>query len=449
MNQGRWLLLPVETKAREFHAKLLLAAVAAEQGWQVLLGEQNAMVRQLDHLPRGVYLDKSISRTKTKHFRRLRSLGYRVVAWCEEGLVYRDTASYLHERIDLDSLAEADCFFCWGGVQRRDILSKAVGAEEKLVETGNPRFDLLRPGYRDLFAEEAGRLRRQHGEFILVNTNFARYNHFNGENFLIDVLKQRGTIKTAEQEQFFAAWRDFLGELFHGFAAVMPELARAFPDHKIILRPHPSENHRRWAEVCAGIGRVEVAFEGNVLPWLLAGSVLIHNSCTTGLEAYLMDRPVVSYQPAVSETYDSPLPNAISRDALSAEALIADVREALAGNTVDGGAQGRSIAADYYASLDGTLAAERVVATLDRLPPAADDDGSNFGRLASHLKEPAQRLARRLLRPQMAAYTQQKFPGIDLPEVQQALAQLAGAANRFGGLQASRLSHRCYRIASS
>ena len=90
-----WLLLPIETKVREFHAKLLLAAVAAEQGFQVLLGEQNAMLAQRRHLPRGIYLDKSVARTKTANFRRLKAAGNRVAAWCEEGLVYRDRDTYL------------------------------------------------------------------------------------------------------------------------------------------------------------------------------------------------------------------------------------------------------------------------------------------------------------------------------------------------------------------
>ena len=75
-----WLLLPVETKAREFHAKLLLAAVAVERGYQVVLGEQNAMVRQMAHLPRGLYVDKSIAATKTRHFQRLRGTFERQVA---------------------------------------------------------------------------------------------------------------------------------------------------------------------------------------------------------------------------------------------------------------------------------------------------------------------------------------------------------------------------------
>ena len=37
MSEARpWLLLPIETKAREFHAKVLQAAVMAERGFDVV-----------------------------------------------------------------------------------------------------------------------------------------------------------------------------------------------------------------------------------------------------------------------------------------------------------------------------------------------------------------------------------------------------------------------------
>lgn len=442
---ARWLLLPVETKAREFHAKLLLAAVAAEAGWDVLLGEQNAILAQLPVLQRGIYLDKSIAPTKTAHFRRLRAAGHRIVAWCEEGLVYRDRDAYLRERISLDSLAEVDRFFCWGEVQREDVLSKVNGDGEKLVLAGNPRFDLLRPGCRDLFAAEAAELNRAHGDYILINTNFARYNHFNGPDFLIDVLRQRGTLTTAEQEAFYTRWRDFLGELFHGFAEAMPALSKAFPDRTIVLRPHPSENHPRWAEMTRDLPNVRVIYQGNVVPWLMASPVLVHNSCTTGLESFLLDKPALAFRPATSETYDSYLPNAVSRPVWSADELIEAVRDALAAGHVAKDAQADNVAARYYAARDGALAAERVVGALDDVPSPEDRPSPPMARLKARAA-PLRDLARRVLRPQQSAYARQKFPGLDLAETKTELAHLAGAANRFGNVTVGAHAWRCFHL---
>ena len=104
MNERPWLILPIETKARELDAKTYTACAAAEAGFNVMLGEQNGLLRRLARLPRGFYLDKSIAPLKVAPFERLKKLGFRVMAWCEEGLVYRDRDAYLHERVASEGL---------------------------------------------------------------------------------------------------------------------------------------------------------------------------------------------------------------------------------------------------------------------------------------------------------------------------------------------------------
>jgi len=450
-DQAAWLLLPVETKVREFHAKLLLAAVAVERGYRVVLGEQNAMVRQIDHLPRGLYIDKSIASSKRGHFQHLRQRGNKVAAWCEEGLVYRDRQAYLQQRINLDSLAQVETFFCWGDVQRQDIGGLAIGLEQKLSPTGNPRFDLLRPGFRGLFTVEAQGLRRQFGNFILINTNFARYNHFHGEDSLLEIQRQRGLVENEEQEAFLLAWRDFLGEMYHAFVAMLAPLSSAFPDHQIILRPHPSENHQRWVGECENLDNVSVIFEGNVVPWLQAAKVLIHNSCTTGLESYFLDRSAIAYQPVKSDIYDSYLPNIVSRRVETIEKLVKAVGDALAGQTVNGGVTGRDATIEYYAATAGPLATERVLDAIDQIDldmPQPTEPNQWAGRISGYVKLSARDIARKILRPDAAAYSKQKFSGLDLDEIRRELAKLGAASGRFSTVRVTTLAHKCYGLAA-
>ena len=58
MKQTR-LYIPVETVVREFDAKMLLACVAAEAGYDVVLGNQKIFMQKLECMPRGIFLDKS------------------------------------------------------------------------------------------------------------------------------------------------------------------------------------------------------------------------------------------------------------------------------------------------------------------------------------------------------------------------------------------------------
>ena len=105
---------------------------------------------------------------------------------------------------------------------------------------------------------ERDALRQRFGRYILVATNFGRYNHFMGYDFHLAALKKRGTITTPEQIAFYRRWREYLGELYRGFALALPVLARAFPDHHIVVRPHPSEDHEAWRRETHGLDAVTV-----------------------------------------------------------------------------------------------------------------------------------------------------------------------------------------------
>ncbi len=451
MTARPWILLPIETKAREFHAKVLQAAVAAEGAFDVVLGEQNALVRQLPWLPRGIYVDKSIGRTKTQPFRRLASLGYRIAAWCEEGLVYRDRDTYLHERVATDSLALADRFFAWGDVQAADIgyLQPSVGG--KIRVSGNPRFDVLRPELRGMFGPEADGIRQRHGAFILVVTNFGRYNHFMGRGFPLEVQRRRGAIRSESDAAAFQDWHEYQGVLFRSFSAMVSRLCKGFPRHTVVVRPHPSENHDAWRSEIAGLNNAVVAFDGSSIPWITAAGAVVHNSCTTGVESFMLGQTAITYRPVRNDKHDAFLPNALSREADDHDSLVALVRDGLAG-TLAGVIDAARVADRYVASQSGPLAAERVVAELatlevrptlyrptvtDRLSLSAD---AALERLLPLLR--SVRVGRRA-----DAYARQKFPGIAVAEVQDVLRRIQAVTGRFAGVTACALpAHGCFHV---
>ena len=97
--------------------------------------------------------------------------------------------------------------------------------------------------------------------------------------------------------EFAEALRDQKQAIFEAFQRLIPELARAFPQLAIVVRPHPTEGQEVYQRIAAGNGRIHVTNEGNVVPWLLAARALIHNGCTTGVEAFVMRIPAFTYRP--------------------------------------------------------------------------------------------------------------------------------------------------------
>lgn len=439
------LIIPIETKVREFHAKTLLACVAAEAGFDVILGPQRTITRHLHLLPRGIYLDKSVAGTKVNHFTRLHDLGFRVVAWCEEGLTYRDRAAYLNERISTKSLSLVDLFFSWGDQQADAILDKAPEAQNKIVRAGNPRLDILRRELRGIFSDDAKKLRERYGNFILINTNFSRFNHFNGKNFVIDILKKRGVIENNDDEIFFRDWISHLGTLYEYFLDMVPKVAEAFPEQRIVLRPHPSENHDAWQRGLAGLSNVDVRHEGSVIPWLMASGAVIHNSCTTGVEAYLLGRPVISYRPVTHDTFDSPLPNALSHDAPDIDTLTSLLGSLL---TTDAPTERTAdparerIASEYIAGLRDALSAERIVAALLERGLNDPAGGTSFFTRLPRVAQGAARARISALRDGLlgqrgkAGYARQKLPGIELHEVENLIQSIQRLRSQCRGIAA-------------
>ena len=458
-----YLYLPIEIKNREFHAKLLLACFAARQGFTVLIGEQNEISFLSPWFPRGVVLDKGVAPVNVRYLKRYSDLGYCNTAWCEEGLVFRNREAYLKERISTEAFSLVNLFFGWGGYQT-ELIREKIAADEKIVLTGNPRFDLLRRPYREIFRQDAEKIRQEYGPFILINTNFSRFNHFNGRDYVIELLKARGRIKNQSEERFFVEWADFLGVIFNHFLDVIPILSRTFPDHTLVVRPHPSEKFEVWEDEMRNLPNVRVVCGGNVIPWIMAGEVVIHNSCNTGVESYLLERPVVAYVPAESKVYDSMLPNGVGMQAETPEQLVAVLRKVIRDPESEimkmaKDPEARALANRFIANLEGPVSSQLVVDALVDLAKKidlAEDQSSLLQTIAAgkrFIMGSAKSLfirARKVKKKWRKAYNYQesKFPGLTLTEVEQALALFSSVDSKMASVRAVKASgtRNCYWV---
>lgn len=428
MSQKPLLIIPAETKVRELDAKLLLAVVALRKGFDVVVGALKEIKYLADLLDRGIFLDKSVAKTKQRWFTHYRNLGHHIAALDEEGLVYFDAETYRQLRIYPPSMAEAELFFAWGPDQA-EVIAPAVGSRaERIRITGNPRFDLLRPELRNIYAEDVATLRQQHGRIILINTSFAFSNRADGTAALRETFAQYPISK--ERPGFFEGWTAAQANVMRSFQEMLPQLRQHFPEHTLIIRPHPSERLDVWQDFTAAMPKTEVIREGNVVPWIQACDALIHWNCTTAIEAYLLGKPAFAYRKEQPDQYEQHLPNTCSFHACSPEELLRLMEQALAGTlnfTPEAAAARDKALQRHIASLEGTLAAEQMI---DELLPLA----RSFVRKRS-LPETGLRTLKRTWRavldqvsPERHSrdkYVAVKFPDTSLDEVQARVAVIA------------------------
>lgn len=460
----RLLFIPIETKVREFQAKLLLSCYAVEAGFEVIIGGQMELLRRIKYMPRGIYLEKGVASTKINSVKLLRNLGNRVVAWCEEGLVILDRKAYARDRVSSDVLREVDIFFAWGEVQAEAMRMKMPDGIGKIVLSGNPRFDLLRPPYRAVFSCRAEEIRTRYGPFFLINTNFGIYNNFYGSNFFISKMMQaHGRIIDRRHKEFLDRWVAHIAKSYRHFVSMVKRLSRDFPGYVIIIRPHPSENHQAWREETQGLPNVNVVHEGNVIPWILASEVLIHNSCTTGVESYVLEKPVVSYRPIVSEAFEPVLPRSVSICAYSEDELVETLKRVLedAENSIKSvrfDAERQELLREYVVSTGGFFACEKIVNALvvlaDKLKGREDlNSVSLIGKVRWILRDYSSILkghVNRIIKGSSSdlVYGLQKFPGLTLEQVCNGVESFQKVANRFASVKVERIggTKTCFRM---
>lgn len=291
------------------------------------------------------------------------------VGWCEEGLVYPNAEEYGQRKLDRRAFDRLQSYFTWGQNQTDDMTRLLAGrGSEKLLTTGNPRLDLHRRELRGIFDGEVAAIRARYGEFILVNTRFSRSNHIESADAAMEMALKSGRLPSGEDQARASAMVDFQARLFPKFVDLIAELSRSFPERRIVIRPHPREKLQTWEELARAWGNVEVLLDGNVAAWILAASVSVQNNCTTGVEAYLLDRPTIAFRPMRDERYDLHLPNAVSANATKIEEVVTMVRSALADGSLPTAAGGDDLSETvrhYIANRDGPLATHRILDAID------------------------------------------------------------------------------------
>lgn len=455
------LIVPVESQVRELDAKLLFACVAAERGLPVVLGSRAYVHYAMPFLERGIYLAKSMRSLSDRMFEIIGKLGHEIVAWDEESLVRFSSPDYYAWRFSAKAFRQITHLFTWGRDDAEMFRNFPGYPGTPLHVTGNPRVDLLRADVRGYFDDAVRRLRERYGEFVLINTNFAFVNGFVPALKLIETSTGGGPKLAANAKglspAFAAGMARHQQAIFDGFRELVPGLAEAFADRTLVVRPHPSERAEPWLAIAARHPNVRVSNEGNVVPWLLAAKALVHNGCTTAVEAAVVGTPAIAFRPVVAEEYDYALPNGLSHAALTieeAKARVGDVLEGHLGPVDD--AVRRRFFDRHLASLEGPLAADRIVEALEQAGYAKRTlERPPLGRFVGGWVRGNVRTAKKMvnrLRPHhrnSAAYHAHRFPGVTVAELEERIERFRRSLGRFQSVHAAPLSRHIFRISSS
>ena len=454
----------MENQVRELDPKLLLACIAARRGYTSVIGSRRQLDFRIASFPIGIYLSKSMTVRSIKMFKILRKLGHEIVAWDEEALVHLPPEIYFSRRLSPEAMGYLSHLLAWG----RDNAElwrqyPKLPAEVPIHITGNPRNDMLRPEMRRFFEDDVAKVRSTYGDFILVNTNFNHINAFYPvQSLFLPVnmpgdMPEFGRAARGMTREFAEGFRDHKLAIFEDFKKLIPSLERAFPDHTIVVRPHPTEKHDVYHEIAAQCKRVRVTNEGNVIPWLMAAKALIHNGCTTGAEAYVMRVPAISYRATVNDYYDYgfyQLPNRLSHQCFDFEQLQTTLMKIFAGElgAADGN-ENKALIDHHLAATNGPLACERIVEVIEQITTGRSQrpDPTVINRMDGWYQATTRRLVKRLLsylpdshnRPE---FHRHRYPGTSLDEMRERVSRIKKTLGDSRASQVDQLSSEIFQI---
>jgi surface carbohydrate biosynthesis protein len=323
------IYLPIELSVRELDSKLLTATLAASRGHDVLISDLEPIEKGIDKgiLPPGIFHTKSLSPTDHKIERHQSTIdnGSVITSIDEEGgLVDENYLADAKFRFSDHTIKQCSAIFSWGTDDASTLKKVYPKYSKKIHKTGSPRADLWRPIFSKYWGKPHGTPNKP---YLLVVSNMSHANYFEPFHNLIEI-NRKGRQYERDPKLFF---KKFAMASEHylttgAFIEAIQHLAKNNNGYDIVLRPHPTEDVKSWKIFLKGIPNVHVIREGSITAWVNNAFAIMHNGCTTALEATVAGKPLVTYVP-YKQRYGNKLPNKLGYYIQSVKELSAKVNK--------------------------------------------------------------------------------------------------------------------------
>jgi surface carbohydrate biosynthesis protein len=294
------IYLHLEVVARELDYKLMLAVLASSRGHEVIISDQESILKGLKRklLNPGIFHTKSLTPGKIKILKHSKIInsGCKITSIDEEGgLVDYGYDRMAKGRYSKKTIEQASAVFTWGPEDFKTLKKYYPNQMNKIYMTGSPRVDLWRPNLYDYWGKK---IKNFNKPFLLIPSNF-------GAGITVQsfyeriVIRKRGGYLDREPERLMELVKRESEQikLIGYFIDAIKYLSHQNKNYHIILRPHPSESLEAWKLLLEKIPNVSVIADDGVSLWVKNAFAILHNGCTTALEATFFNKPIITYSP--------------------------------------------------------------------------------------------------------------------------------------------------------
>lgn len=338
------ILIPIETLARELDYKLVLSYEFLRKTKQsdvnIYIGSVNIIHNLLSDFQGGIYFGKTIFSSKSKklnlkRYQEIKEYGFNLLYLHEEGAIWygeeEDWRQHLKHQYDISILDKQDKVCVWGSIQKSLELDRNIN-QVPIYVTGHPKFDLARD-FSGLYKNNVDRPCQRLGTFVLINGNFGGFNHAAGFERVFKYCERTDLPFEEAFTQFMNKYTS-IGQRMHRMVELTIIAAKRFKNVNFVFRPHPSENLNAYHDFFSSVPNIIVEFDGSVMPYILAAKMIVHDGCTTAIEAGIARKPVLNYK-RINDEFDIFLPNQIGESKSDTAAAIQFIEKVLQGDILD------------------------------------------------------------------------------------------------------------------
>lgn len=300
------IYITIEVTAREYYPKLLLSYLAAKKGYTVVLGDISKFF-SYNYNYKGIFHYKDIAPSLwgLPLFEKLKKRGFKITSLDEEGGIEnkefdnKKSDSFLKLRFSEKTFQLVDKVFTWGNFDHNSISDEYKEFKDKIIITGNPRYDFCNSKLDFFFDGKKGEENNISQKPILIISDIGNVMSQKPIWDQIEIARnayfKNDNSKNHEDEIFEISANKtvFLGE----FIKLIRNLAKNFPNEKFVFRPHPTESLLAWRNLIGDYRNIHITNEKNSIHWIRKCKLMIHNSCYTALEASLLKKPIISFCP--------------------------------------------------------------------------------------------------------------------------------------------------------
>ena len=328
------LIITVETIAREFDYKLLLAREIAKYGFEIHIVQCDYFKLVLFNrsdcyvLLDKVLLDYKKNEDRKKILYNLESKSVKLIYLNEESAVLKNHDNIEKFEDELKSMYDASVFneknivISPGRVQHVLTLKQTPCCE--LIQLGIPRFSLYSDSFKYIYETLVDQLLMEYGDFVLINTNYSLFNPATGIEDVFSLNHPENNISISDTTKDISLSYLNEGRQVFAFVELILEIAIKYQDVNFVIRPHPSEDPDYYKKFFIGQKNIFINDKGSVNELLLSCKALIHNGCTTAIEAYLAGIPVFNYNVISDSNFICTYPNEFGKSINNLEEFLSE-----------------------------------------------------------------------------------------------------------------------------